>query len=330
MPPTRAATVRSTSASSPTPQPYVAQWPRPRPRRGRGGRPRLENPDNEQTDHTYTVGERRILVRRTVYPTNDTHIDYTATTSTGPTGAPSSCRCVEHPAGAMRASYWAGRPPRTSAGLLGGSRPRRSVWPVNRSRGATGTIVDFLPLGNASDLGYVPTPVATTRRPPRPHRRSTDRPPPTVGEHEENPMAARADFDQSAIDDRPPSVAAQFLDRVTKRPDAEAYRYPDAQENWDSLTWAESGERVRQYAAGLVALGIAPEERVGIASGTRYEWILADLAVMCAGAATTTVYPSTNADDTAFILSDSGSRVVFAEDDEQIEKLRENRAELPR
>ncbi len=50
---------------------------------------------------------------------------------------------------------------------------------------------------------------------------------------------------------------------------------------------------------------------------------------MCAGAATTTVYPSTNAEDTAYILSDSDCRVVFAEDDEQIAKLQDRKAELP-
>ena len=50
---------------------------------------------------------------------------------------------------------------------------------------------------------------------------------------------------------------------------------------------------------------------------------------MCAGAATTTVYPSTNAEDTAYILSDSECQVVFAEDDDQIKKLTEKRSELP-
>ena len=50
---------------------------------------------------------------------------------------------------------------------------------------------------------------------------------------------------------------------------------------------------------------------------------------MCAGGATTTVYPSTNAEDTAYILSDSECRVVFAEDDEQIAKLKDDKAELP-
>src|SRR5664279_4509758 len=71
------------------------------------------------------------------------------------------------------------------------------------------------------------------------------------------------------------------------------------------------------------------EQRVAIASGTRLEWILADLAIMASGAATTTVYPTTMTDDLAYILSDSDSRVVFAEDDEQVAKLREKRSELP-
>ncbi len=92
----------------------------------------------------------------------------------------------------------------------------------------------------------------------------------------------------------------------------------------------EAGRRPgQQPRRGLLSLGIQPEQRVGIASSTRYEWILADLAVMCAGGATTTVYPSTNAEDTAYILSDSECQVVFAEDDEQIAKLTERRAELP-
>ncbi len=100
-------------------------------------------------------------------------------------------------------------------------------------------------------------------------------------------------------------------------------------ERWESVTWAEAGEQVSRYAAGLLALGIEPEQRVGIAAGTRYEWILADLAVMCAAAATTTVYPSTNSEDTAYIIGDSECRVVFAEDDEQIAKLKDHKSELP-
>ena len=51
--------------------------------------------------------------------------------------------------------------------------------------------------------------------------------------------------------------------------------------------------------------------------------------MLCSGAATTTVYPSTNAEETAYILADSGSRVLIAEDAGQLAKVREQRAELP-
>src|SRR3954447_9907514 len=134
--------------------------------------------------------------------------------------------------------------------------------------------------------------------------------------------------DLSAVENRPTTVGRQLMDRVRASGDREAFRYPVA-ERWESVTWRETGNRVTRIAAGLIAVGIEPQQRVGIASATRYEWILADLAVMCAGAATTTVYPSTMTDDVAYILADSESRIVFAEDDAQIAKLREKRSELP-
>jgi long-chain acyl-CoA synthetase len=119
-----------------------------------------------------------------------------------------------------------------------------------------------------------------------------------------------------------------FLDRVAATPASEAFRFPSG-DSWASVTWSQVGDRVRRQAAGLIALGVEREQPVAVASTTRYEWVLADLAIMCAGAATTTVYPTTTAEDVTFIISDSGSRVVFAEDDVQIRKLRDNRSQLP-
>ncbi|MFF5402412.1 AMP-dependent synthetase/ligase [Streptomyces misionensis] len=140
---------------------------------------------------------------------------------------------------------------------------------------------------------------------------------------------------QTLIENRPPSVAALFLERVAATPDAEAYRYPvppasgQGPDDWKSLSWAGAAERVYAIAAGLIELGIQPEQRVALASSTRVEWILADLGIMCAGGATTTIYPQTNADESAFILSDSESRVLIAEDAAQVAKAAEKRAELP-
>ncbi|MFD8205444.1 AMP-dependent synthetase/ligase [Streptomyces sp. NPDC059695] len=140
---------------------------------------------------------------------------------------------------------------------------------------------------------------------------------------------------QTQIENRPPSVASLFLERVGRTPDAEAYRYPvpaasgTGPDDWKSLSWGQAAERVYAIAAGLVDLGVQPEERVALASSTRVEWILSDLGVMCAGAATTTVYPQTNAEESAFILSDSESKVLIAEDAAQLAKAVERRADLP-
>src|SRR3954454_19101284 len=135
-------------------------------------------------------------------------------------------------------------------------------------------------------------------------------------------------IDRSVIDDRAPHVARLFLDRVPATPHTEAFRYRVGAE-WISLSWQQTSDAVERLAAGLIALGVRPGQRVALASGTRVEWILADLAVRLAGAASTTVYPSTNADEMAYILADSGSVVVFAENQEQLAKLHRHRSRLP-
>ncbi|MGW6399046.1 AMP-dependent synthetase/ligase [Streptomyces sp. NPDC055134] len=140
---------------------------------------------------------------------------------------------------------------------------------------------------------------------------------------------------QTLIENRPPSVAALFLERVAATPDTEAYRYPvpsasgEGPEEWKSLSWGQASTRVYAIAAGLIELGVQPEERVALASSTRVEWILADLGILCAGAATTTVYPQTNAEESGFILADSDSKVLIAEDAAQLAKARARRADLP-
>jgi long-chain acyl-CoA synthetase len=125
------------------------------------------------------------------------------------------------------------------------------------------------------------------------------------------------------------SIAQLFVSRVQKTPDREAYRYPVG-DSWRSMTWRQSGERIKAIAAGLLSLGLHREERVGILCNTRVEWLLADLGILQAGGATTTVYPSSTAEECGFILSDSETRYVFAEDAAQLKKLRSHRSEMPK
>src|SRR6266540_3635588 len=119
------------------------------------------------------------------------------------------------------------------------------------------------------------------------------------------------------------SIPDMFRRRVAATPDRAALGYPtpDAGIGW--FTWAEAERRVTAIAAGLIGLGVAPEDRVAILCSTRVEWILADFGVMCAGAATTAIYPTTEPDEAVFIVRDSGSTVLIAENAEQTAKVAE-------
>lgn len=128
--------------------------------------------------------------------------------------------------------------------------------------------------------------------------------------------------DLSIIENRPASVAHLFVARVEQSGGDKAFGRPVGEQvEW--LTWKQVDQRVRAIAAGLVSLGVEPEDRVAIESSTRLEWALVDLGIMLAGAATTTIYPTTTTDDVLHILSDSGSKVLIAEDDSQLAKFRE-------
>jgi long-chain acyl-CoA synthetase len=146
------------------------------------------------------------------------------------------------------------------------------------------------------------------------------------------PLNAVADrtVEQTILDNRAQSVGALFRSRVAETPDKPAYLYfKDGGTELTTLTWKQTHDIVREWAAGLIALGVQLADRVAIASTTRLEWVIADLAIVCAGGATTTIYPTTIADDVAYILEDSGSAIVFAEDDAQVAKLSEQRAATP-
>ncbi|HET6923547.1 MAG TPA: AMP-binding protein, partial [Anaeromyxobacteraceae bacterium] len=126
----------------------------------------------------------------------------------------------------------------------------------------------------------------------------------------------------------PRTVPEMLLDRVALTPGDEAFRYPLA-DRWESLTWRQALERIRAVAAGLLAKGVEPEQPCAILSSTRMEWVLADYGILCAGGASTTIYPSSTPDETAYILSNSGSVVAFVENDEQVQKLASRREKIP-
>ena len=124
------------------------------------------------------------------------------------------------------------------------------------------------------------------------------------------------------------SVVEMFQHRVESTPDAEAMS-GRKDGKWHSLTWRETGRRVRAVGCGLLSLGLAKEDRVAILATSRPEWVIADLGILAAGGATSTIYTSNTAEESAYILEDSGARFCFAENLQQAEKIRSVRDRVP-
>ena len=99
---------------------------------------------------------------------------------------------------------------------------------------------------------------------------------------------------------------------------------------WKSTTWDELGRAAREIGLGLAALGYEPGEVVSILSNTNKEWMCADLGALGAAGVVNGIYPTDAASQVEYLLADSGSVHVFVEDDEQLDKVLEVRARLPK
>ncbi len=126
---------------------------------------------------------------------------------------------------------------------------------------------------------------------------------------------------EAILQGKPTSVGALLSWRAEQTPHTEAFRYPDGNDVWQSLTWSQTRQRVHEIAAGLLTLDVGREERVAIAAPTRIEWVLIDLAISAIGAATTTIYPNTAPEDFQYIIGHSASKVLVADNPEQAAKL---------
>ncbi|WP_019137579.1 AMP-dependent synthetase/ligase [Cellulomonas massiliensis] len=103
----------------------------------------------------------------------------------------------------------------------------------------------------------------------------------------------------------------------------------DGQGRWTPVTVQAFADEVRAVAKGLVALGIAPGDRVGIMSRTRYEWTVLDFAGWAAGAVVVPIYETSSAEQVRWIASDSGVRLVVVETAAHAAIVEEARDDLP-
>ena len=99
---------------------------------------------------------------------------------------------------------------------------------------------------------------------------------------------------------------------------------------WNSLTWAQVGEIVRELALGLLALGRKPGDAVALLSQSRAEWVQADFAILSTGSVTVPIYPTYTPEQIAYIVNDSEARSLIVENLSQLVKVLEVRENMER
>jgi long-chain acyl-CoA synthetase len=98
---------------------------------------------------------------------------------------------------------------------------------------------------------------------------------------------------------------------------------------WQDITWADYWDQLSLVAHALRSLGIAPGDRVAVHSENRPEWLYADLGTVAIRGITMGLYPTNPAPEVAYLLQDSGAKVLIAEDQEQVDKALEVEADCP-
>ncbi len=120
-----------------------------------------------------------------------------------------------------------------------------------------------------------------------------------------------------------------LLYRTSKTPNATAFYYPAEKDSISKMTWSEVSSQVKDISGGLHALGLAYGEKAGIISSTNVQWVLSDLAINSVGSVTAAIMPGTKGEKLLHILNDSKSKIIFVENDEQVDKLEKLADQFP-
>jgi long-chain acyl-CoA synthetase len=97
---------------------------------------------------------------------------------------------------------------------------------------------------------------------------------------------------------------------------------------WNRISWQQYGQMVQEVAAGLISIGLEPGDRVAILGDNRPEWLICHLASMTIGCVTCGIYSTSAPEQVAFVAGHSESKVLFVENEEQVDKVLQIMPEL--
>ncbi len=124
------------------------------------------------------------------------------------------------------------------------------------------------------------------------------------------------------------TIARSFLLAVEKRGDRPAIREKKFG-IWQPTSWRQWLEISKDIAYALHACGFRPGDVASILANAVPEWVYADMGILCAGGVSSGIYPTDSAAQVEYLINDSRTRVVFVEDEEQLDKILTCRSRCP-
>ena len=125
------------------------------------------------------------------------------------------------------------------------------------------------------------------------------------------------------------ATLGQMVLSTSERGDDVALRHPARGGGERTITYRQFGRHARKIARGLIALGVDAGEVVAILSKTRAEWTLCEAGAVCAGAVIVPIYDTNSSEECRHVLSHSQAKVVFCENQSQVEKVQAVRDRCP-
>jgi long-chain acyl-CoA synthetase len=125
------------------------------------------------------------------------------------------------------------------------------------------------------------------------------------------------------------ATLSQSFEAQAQKYGARAFLKDKRDKVWTDHSWTEVSEAAGRLRAGLLGLGVRPGDRVAILSDKCLEWIGVDQAVLGLGAIVVPLYTTSGVEETAHVISDSGTKVVAANGSEMVKKILGVSASIP-
>jgi long-chain acyl-CoA synthetase len=125
------------------------------------------------------------------------------------------------------------------------------------------------------------------------------------------------------------SMGAIFQNRVQEYGDKTLVKYKNKQGVWEEISWNRLNGMVREIGMFLIGKDIQPGDKVALFSPNRYEWWVADLAIISVGAVNVPIYATNSAEESRYIIENSDSKMCFVGTREQADKIIQIKDKLP-